>query len=38
MIAEAAYFMAEKRGFREGKAEADWLCAETEIDKMLTNQ
>ena len=38
MIAEAAYFMAEKRGFSEGKAEADWLCAETEIDKMLTNQ
>ena len=38
MIAEAAYFMAEKRGFTEGDQEADWLCAETQIDKMLTTQ
>jgi hypothetical protein len=38
MIAEAAYYIAEKRGFREGDIQADWLCAETEIDKMLTNQ
>jgi len=38
MIAEAAYFIAEKRGFSEGRAEADWLCAETEIDEILTNQ
>ncbi|WP_455208449.1 DUF2934 domain-containing protein [Kaarinaea lacus] len=38
MIAEAAYFIAEKRGFSAGEAEKDWLNAETEIDKMLTNQ
>lgn len=38
MIAEAAYFIAEKRGFGEGNTDADWLNAENEIDKMLTNQ
>ncbi|WP_455201706.1 DUF2934 domain-containing protein [Kaarinaea lacus] len=38
MIAEAAYFMAEKRGFSGGDPNADWLCAESEIDHMLTNQ
>jgi hypothetical protein len=38
MIAEAAYFIAEKRGFSGGDTEADWFRAETEIDKMLTNQ
>ena len=38
MIAEAAYFMAEKRGFSGGNPDADWLCAESEIDHMLTNQ
>lgn len=38
MIAEAAYFMAEKRGFSGGDPETDWLCAESEIDHMLTNQ
>lgn len=38
MIAEAAYFMAEKRGFSGGDPNVDWLCAESEIDHMLTNQ
>lgn len=38
MIAEAAYFMAEKRGFSGGDPETDWFCAESEIDHMLTNQ
>ncbi|WP_455223342.1 DUF2934 domain-containing protein [Kaarinaea lacus] len=38
MIAEAAYFIAEKRGFYEGDTEINWLNAEAEIDKMLTNQ
>ena len=38
MIAEAAYFIAEKRGFSEGDIQGDWLRAETEIDEMLTNQ
>lgn len=32
MIAEAAYFMAEKRDF-SGDAVADWLEAEVEIDR-----
>jgi len=38
MIAEAAYFMAEKRGFSSGDPASDWLCAESEIDQTLTNQ
>jgi hypothetical protein len=33
MIAEAAYYRAEKRGFAPGHAEQDWLEAEKEIDK-----
>lgn len=35
MIAEAAYFRAEKRGFAEGDLVQDWLEAEREIDCML---
>ncbi len=35
MIAEAAYFMAEKRNFEGGYAWHDWLAAEAEIDRML---
>ena len=35
MIAEAAYFMAEKRNFEGGYAWHDWLVAETEVDRML---
>lgn len=35
-IAEAAYYIAERRGFTSGSPEADWLAAETEIDRMLT--
>ncbi len=31
MIAEAAYFRAEKRGFAEGYSVDDWLVAEAEI-------
>jgi len=38
MIAEAAYFIAEKRGFNEGDSYSNWLDAEAKIDKMLTNQ
>lgn len=33
MIAEAAYYRAEKRGFRDGDALRDWLEAEAEIDR-----
>jgi Protein of unknown function (DUF2934) len=37
MIAEAAYFRAEHRGFSEGDTVADWLEAEDEIDTRLGN-
>lgn len=35
LVAEAAYFIAEKRGFTGGHDECvnDWLCAEQEIDQ-----
>ena len=33
MITEAAYFMAEKRGFSAGHEMDDWLEAEKEIMK-----
>lgn len=35
MIAEAAYYHAEKRGFSDGGALDDWLQAETEIEALL---
>ncbi len=35
MIAEAAYFRAEKSGFRGGDALRDWCEAEAEIDARL---
>ena len=35
MIAEAAYFRAEKRGFSGGDSVADWVEAETEVDERL---
>ena len=38
MIAEAAYFRAEKRGFLGGNVAEDWLEAEAEIDRMLREQ
>jgi hypothetical protein len=38
MIAEAAYFRAEARGFRGGDPVADWLEAEAEIDRLLLPQ
>jgi hypothetical protein len=31
MIAEAAYYCAEKRGFADGHALEDWLTAERQI-------
>ena len=37
MIAEAAYFIAERSGF-EGDCEAYWLAAECEIDRMLGDE
>ena len=35
MIAEAAYYKAEQRGFIPGFEEEDWLQAESEIIAML---
>lgn len=35
MIAEAAYFRAEQRGFAPGDELADWLAAELDIDALL---
>lgn len=34
MIAEAAYYHAEKRGFAPGWEIEDWLAAEKEIDAL----
>lgn len=38
MVAAAAYFHAEKRGFQPGNAVADWIAAEAEIDAMLSKK
>lgn len=35
MIAEAAYYRAESRGFAGGSDLDDWLAAEMEIDQIL---
>ena len=35
MIAQTAYFQAERRGFAEGDPIKDWLAAEAEIEKLL---
>ncbi len=35
MIADAAYFIAEKRGFIHGHHDADWAAAEKQIDQLL---
>lgn len=38
MIAEAAYFRAERRGFAPGSALQDWLEAEAEIERLLAGR
>lgn len=35
MIAEAAYYLAEKRGFAEGGDVRDWLEAERAVETVL---
>jgi hypothetical protein len=35
MVATAAYFRAEQRGFASGDEVADWLAAEAEVDAIL---
>jgi len=37
MIAEAAYYRAEHRGFAAGEALQDWLEAEKDIDRRLNS-
>ncbi len=38
MIAEAAYYIAERCGFTGGDVAADWLAAEAEIDRILQQE
>jgi len=35
LIAEAAFFRSEKRGFAPGHEDEDWLAAESEVDAKL---
>jgi len=35
MIAEAAFFIAERRGFIPGNEESDWLKAEIDVESSL---
>jgi hypothetical protein len=35
LVAEAAYYHAERRGFAPGGELQDWLDAETEIGRLL---
>lgn len=35
LVAEAAYFIAERRGFAAGYELDDWLQAEAEVDRRL---
>lgn len=35
LIAEAAYFRAEQRGFVPGQELEDWLAAEIDVDALL---
>jgi hypothetical protein len=37
MISEAAYYLAEKRGFAPGHALDDWLRAEDAVKALLVN-
>lgn len=36
MVAEAAYYIAEQRGFQPGDELQDWLLAERQIDARLS--
>ena len=38
MVAEAAYYIAQRRGFVGGDALADWVAAETEVDAKLKEE
>ncbi len=36
LIAQVAYYRAERRGFEPGREAEDWLSAEAEVDTALT--
>lgn len=38
MIAEAAYYMSERRGFEAGREVEDWLLAERQVDAELSDE
>lgn len=38
MIAEAAYFRAEQRGFAPGNEISDWLAAESDVERVLNDR
>jgi len=38
MIAAAAYYRAERRGFADGQAEEDWFAAEQEVELLLNGR
>jgi hypothetical protein len=38
MIAEAAYYAAQRRGFAPGFELDDWLAAELEVEKTLSRK
>jgi Protein of unknown function (DUF2934) len=38
MIAVAAYYVAERRGFCPGYEIEDWLAAQAEVDRLLVNR
>jgi len=35
LICNAAYYLAERRGFADGDPSQDWLVAEKEVDQLL---
>lgn len=38
MIAEAAYYLAEKRGFSGGNELTDWVTAEKQVEAILSRR
>lgn len=38
MIAEAAYYLAEKRGFNGGNELSDWVAAEKQVDALIAKR
>lgn len=38
MIAKAAYYIAEQRGFGHGREVEDWLLAQKQIDAVFSAQ